>query len=216
MREAQGLRRKCSTISLVAFHAAITIIPNGALNMIRQTDCNRGWDLVAYLPYQNHFRHPDVAVTSVQGWQMNTGDVLSLEKHLEDKKIIPWHLSGIEDLCLGPGILPKVSECFRAVTCFEIYLRTSRRIGKIKALLGCTFYLVIVYFCHYHNSGKWRLLRTCCFVLLNLSSPLQDRLYLKTLGNRKTALTKMHLQWFVFSPETPPSLILYYSLHSCI
>lgn len=67
--------RRCSTIALIAFHAAIAMIPDEALNMLRQTDSNRGWDLVAYLPYHTwppagHFRHPDVAVTSVQDWQI--------------------------------------------------------------------------------------------------------------------------------------------------
>lgn len=84
----------------------------------------------------------------------NTRDALPSVWQLEDKELIPRHLSGIKDLGLDPGILPKVSECFRAVTCFKIDLRTSRGIGEIKALLGCTFCLAILYFYHYRNSGK--------------------------------------------------------------
>lgn len=49
--EAQELMRRCSAVALIAFHAAIAIILNGSLNMLRQTDSDRGWDLVAYLPY---------------------------------------------------------------------------------------------------------------------------------------------------------------------
>lgn len=67
--------RRCSTIALIAFHADIDVIPDGALNMLRQIDSNRGWDLVAYLSYHawpptGHVRHPGVAVTSVQDWQI--------------------------------------------------------------------------------------------------------------------------------------------------